>query len=476
MQCAFLFCFLPLASCAQNTYKDSGETHFTEILNDPCFASAVVSVVLYDLDADSVIVNHQGNLALPPASILKVWTTAAALSTLRPEFRFKTDIGYQGDVLADAMEGDLMITGFGDPTLGSYHFHDDGFDNIFIKIFEELRVRDIKHITGDIVGQGGYYSHDRIPAGWPYQDLGNYYGAFCSGLNIADNLFYLKLKQKMMPGAAIEEWTVYPIVPDLVLDSYLTSGEKGSGDNAYIMGGPFQTHRYLQGTIPPGNAHFTIKGSVPDPALFFSINLKLFLESKGISIDGAAKSTYSKPSKSNLFFTMDSPDLLNIVKKTNEKSINLFAEGLGMYLARDEQNNKSSWLINFWKNKGIDVDGCRLSDFSGLSPDNAISGVSMIDVLKYIYHNDSLKDMITASLPVAGRTGTLRSFLDKSPAEGKVMAKSGLISGVRNYAGYIEKNDRTYAFCAMTQNPTCKSYTVRTKLESLVESLYHLIR
>lgn len=464
---------IPVFACSQpNISRKSFELN--AYIADPCFETAAISFQVLDLQIDSIIYQHNAEMALPPASTQKLLTTAAALVLLGPEFQFETQIGIMGSIHGDALEGDLVLKGFGDPSLGSSHFNSDGFALVFPAIAEMLAKAGIKYITGNITGDASYYSPDQIPKSWPYLHLGNYYGAFCGGLNFFDNLHYLRFRQRPAPGDQITDLTIEPEVPGLSIQSFIKSGPRGSGDEAYIMGAPFQNNRYVQGTIPPGNTVFTIKGSLPDPALFLTYHLKLYLESEGFLIGGQYQSEYLVESRfDHLIGSLHSPKMNEIVRVTNQKSVNLFAEGLGLRCSKDFPIESEDWLLDFWKDQGIIMEGCHFYDFAGLAPDNAVNAKSMVNALRFLFKHKEVWQAFKESLSVAGENGTLQGMFRSSPAKGQILGKSGLINGVRSYAGYMKsRSGRWYAFDLMTHNPVCDSGVVRNKLRSWMEDLY----
>ena len=92
-----------------------------------------------------------------------------------------------------------------------------------------------------------------------------------------------------------------------------------------------------------------------------------------------------------------------------------------------------------------------LKDGSGLSPQNAFSARTLNDILIYMYTKSPHKDAFIASLPRAGKEGTVAGFMAKTPLEGKVWMKSGSISGVQCYSGYILDGNKQYAFTIMVK-------------------------
>jgi len=461
----------PDLSLAQPTL----ESRLNSILKDECFTSAGFGIMLKDLQKDSVLFAHESSRALPPASTLKLLTTAAAYEVLGPDFRFATKFGYTGRIRGDTLFGDLVIKGSGDPTLGSNNMVGVDLAELLVDMTDAVKTTGIKYVTGSVIGDASYYDLILIPRTWPYQDMANYYGAFCGGLNVHDNLHFLKLGQQNRVGALVTQVEIAPFVPNLEVSSLVRSGPLGSGDNAYIMGAPFQINRHVVGTIPPGTGTFTIKGSLPDPALFLATHLRMALTGAGIASGGMPVSVYSEgPAAIHQIREMKSPSLDQIAKKTNQSSVNLFAEGLGLRAAKEKSFSSDSehWLHSFWSSRAIDMSGCRFSDYAGLAPDNAISASAMVQILQKM-HSSKHWDNFLSSLAIAGESGTMRSMLRHSKAKGKIFAKSGLINGVRNYAGYIQGyGGKWYAFAIMTHNPTCNGQVVKKKLEQLLETLY----
>ncbi|MDC1202356.1 D-alanyl-D-alanine carboxypeptidase, partial [Salibacteraceae bacterium] len=88
-------------------------------------------------------------------------------------------------------------------------------------------------------------------------------------------------------------------------------------------------------------------------------------------------------------------------------------------------------------------------DGSGLSPLNRMTAEAMTGILALAYRSDVKEDFL-GSLPVAGQSGTLARYFKETKADGNVRAKSGTMSGVRNYAGYLtNRHGETVAFCIM---------------------------
>ena len=92
------------------------------ILTDSSWQGAIVAITAKDLTDNKLLIDYNGSLKLTPASIVKLITTGAALHILSPSYRFKTEFYYTGEIHDSILNGDIIIKGYGDPTLYSRFF------------------------------------------------------------------------------------------------------------------------------------------------------------------------------------------------------------------------------------------------------------------------------------------------------------------------------------------------------------------
>jgi D-alanyl-D-alanine carboxypeptidase/D-alanyl-D-alanine-endopeptidase (penicillin-binding protein 4) len=172
----------------------------------------------------------------------------------------------------------------------------------------------------------------------------------------------------------------------------------------------------------------------------------------------------------------ESPPLSEIIKETNVHSNNGYAEQIFRYLALSKNkigtsNGSVQVIRSFWKSKGLPVEQLFMYDGCGLSPVDAVSSQFFVDLLSYMQTISTNRDAFFNSLPVAGKSGTLTNFLEKTALQGKVHAKSGTISRVKCYAGYIDLKRKNYVFAIMVNNPNGTSKAVIRKMEELLLSI-----
>ncbi|MGB3548713.1 MAG: D-alanyl-D-alanine carboxypeptidase/D-alanyl-D-alanine-endopeptidase, partial [Saprospiraceae bacterium] len=384
-----------------------------EFLAAPELVHAQVGVRVVEVRSGRVLAAHRSGEAFIPASTQKLVTTAAALDVLGGDYRYETR-------LVEVQEGKtapaLYIVGSGDPTLGS-PFFDRTAD---LKQLLATWTAAAGGITYDrVVGDGSYWGTDGVPDNWPWADLGNYYGAGAYGLNIHENLYFLDLQQRPAEGQQPKIIRTRPSPAGFEIINELNTGRPGTGDRAYLYAAPFDKRAVLRGTISPGRKTFTIKGTLPDPALAAAELLNNALAFRGTKLNGppaAAALTGVPAARRTVLYRHNSPPLTDIIGRTNLNSLNLYAEALVRTLppAADERMPGDRLLA--WLNaKGLATEGCQLEDGSGLSPRNFITPRLLTDLLVLQAGNPVWRETI----PVAGRTGSLRYQLRGTAAEGR---------------------------------------------------------
>ncbi len=491
----FLFAILLLAiqvACAQDKpihkQKHALNVALQTIKNDKQLKNASISFYAIDVKTGSIIGQLNPNMSLMPASTQKVVSTASILELYGAKYKFKTHVEYSGyiDTITHTLHGNIYIRGGGDPTLGSVHFYRNNQEKLFKTWTTAIKSLGIKKIKGKIIGDAQIYSMDIVPRSWAWEDMGNYYGAGACGLTVIDNLYHLHFRSGGNHGDATTITRTDPIIPNLTFDNHVTASNKNQ-DNAYIFGAPYNYDRFTKGTIPKGRSDFSIKGSIPDPAYYTAFRLSQYLEMDSVTIQQSAttvrllkkENTY-KTEKCKLIYRSKSPSLAQIVKKTNEKSINLFAEHCmthcGLSLVNNGDNDVAVNAVErFWASKGMDTDGLHLADGSGLSRDNTITAKQLVFILQYMNRKSKQYASFYASLPIAGKTGTLRSIGKGTLIEGNLRAKSGSIRKVRAYTGYVKtRSGRTLAFAMNIANYNCSSSAARNKLVALMTAMASL--
>lgn len=421
-----------------------------EFQRAPSLETASVGVCVVPLEGEEVALEWQSDLGLIPASTMKVVTTATALELLGPDYLFKTELYLRG--------GDLVVKGGGDPTLGLRSLTGD-----FEPWLAALRELGLGEITGDLVMDASRFEARRISDDWQWGDIGNYYGAGPSGLNFNQNSFALTFLPGVVgdPAKLVKIW---PKPPGVDFKNEMKTGGAGSGDQGYVYGGPGVTKMRLRGSVPEG-ALFTIRGALPDPPKMCGVALKNFLEEQGVGVHGKVRMEAVDLEGLEPFFVHDSPALIKIIKGTNYRSVNLYADSIFKGLTKAGSTRAAvAQVKSHWMEHGVDLKGFVMQDGSGLSPRNTVTARQMTMILKRARLGSNGDDWL-ASLPEAGRSGTLVNFGKGTLVEGRVRAKSGSLTRVRTYAGYLEgESGDDFAFAVFVNNEIASSKAAIVKL------------
>jgi serine-type D-Ala-D-Ala carboxypeptidase/endopeptidase (penicillin-binding protein 4) len=484
----FLLTFFVLiytCSYSQNSPKDSAliklKKEIDLLKKDKAFKHAAWSICVMSSKTGKLVTEYNSEMLLTPASTMKIFTTATALSVLGSNFKFETSLEYSGKIDSiGTLHGNIYVRGGGDPTFGSDRFNNTNADVILNDWVEKIKSKGIKKVDGKIIADAQIFDNQFVSPDWTWEDIGNYYGTGACGLSIFEDQYhiYFQAGKNIEDSAKIEG--IYPEIPYMELINNVKTGKANSGDNVIIYGSPFSNYRILEGTVPLGKSNYSVEGSIPDPSYFFVYYFNKKLSENGITISQLPTTArvmgihkdYIDSSRV-LITKYYSPSLEDIVYHTNIKSVNTFAEHILKTLGVKKENAGSfeagaKVVEDFLTLKKIDITGFTMNDGSGLSPLDKVTTKQMAGFLLQ-YRNDASFDAFYNSLPVAGKSGSIASLFKGTYAENNLRAKSGFLSWARAYAGYVtSKNNDVLAFSIIVNNYDCKPLEMKTKLENLM--------
>ena len=473
--------FLIATSSFSQTINDL-KKQLNNLSKDATLKNASISFYAFDLDSNRVIAYLNANKALVPASTLKLVTTATALELFGQSKHFSTSVQYTGYIDSNkVLHGNIYIKGGGDPSLGAHRFQTH-YGNFINEWANKIIALGIDSITGQIIGDASIFS-GAIPSTWIWADLGNYYGAGPSGLSIYENSCHIDLESGKEIGDSTFIRCIVPYIPNLAFKNYVKS-ILIKNDQSYIYGGPYQENRTIKGGIPLNKKRFSIKGSIPDPAYLTAFELDMELRGLGVRVANPSTTlrklqdnrNYITSEQKTTITTTSSPSLISLIEQTNKYSINLYAEHLINHIAihtfkKEGEGKGATAISNFWKKNGIDVNGMYINDGSGLSRFNAITSKQLVEILSLMYRSEYNEQFLN-SLPIAGKSGTLRNVGKGTAMEGKIKAKSGYMTRVRGYSGYVTtKKNTNIAFALIVNNYNCTAYQMRKKMEKIMIKL-----
>jgi D-alanyl-D-alanine carboxypeptidase/D-alanyl-D-alanine-endopeptidase (penicillin-binding protein 4) len=439
------------------------------------------AMAVRDVEADTLLYAFDENRRLSPASVMKTLTTATALELLGAGHRFRTTLSTDGEIRNDTLFGNLYITGGGDPTIGSAYLSAEKTKELPTDFADEwlaaVRRTGLQAIAGAIIADERGQGRGVSPK-WLLEDVGSYYGAGSYGLNVFDNAYTLYLETGEA-GECPALKSCHPEMPSVCFHNELLA-VADSETAAFITGMPLSNDRYLTGTVPRRKTDYPLSGDIPDPPLFLAGYFTERLCDAGISValppaclrsSPADSLTPSRP-RQTLLATF-SPPLGRIIRITNEYSHNLYADALLKALGTPSGSYERGieTLTGCWKERGLDLTPLVMYDGNGLATSDKLSAGLVVGLLTYMSHAAEAETYLN-SLPLAGKEGTVKNFLKGTHLEGAVRLKSGSMTAVRCYAGYVHYGERRYAVAMLVNSYTCPAATIVHALERLFLELF----
>ena len=432
------------------------------LTSHPLTGQANMSVLVQNLNTGEVIDSYRPDHVVPPASVMKLLTTGAALETMGPGFRFPTILEYTGTIENGVLHGDLYIKGCCDPSLGW-----KGRTAFLDKWIKAIREAGIQKIDGAVIADMTMLDGEAQNPNWLCEDAGNYYAPGIFALNYYGNTMNIVL-QSGEPGSVAKVLKTEPAVEDVYFINHVRC-DKITYDGAFVSGLPYSRERYLTGAVPSNLGTFGVKGDLPNPGLLLARHLTNRLREAGITIKRDA--TYIAdfnpltPART-VIYTHYSEPLSEIIKETNVNSNNLYAEALFRYLGTRYTlpgtiHNSQDLLRDYWRRRGVTIQNAIIKDGCGLAPQDAVSAKTFVQLLTIMSRSEN-KEAWLASLPVSGQSGTLKSLCPQTELEGRI-----------HVAGYIDMpNGDTWVFAILINSAPGKAKNVQTVIQQYLLDVY----
>lgn len=400
---------MPILAEPADTFAIAIRSRIDTLMRDKMFERSSVGIYVYDLTADSALYDHNSRQTLRPASNMKIMTACTALSSLGTDYTLRTRL-YMSAVEqlkpAGATEDELLDNGI--------EFMPPACDPAEMAVIEDsistiaIAERQRTGASAQIIIKGGM-----DPLLGP-DDLKAFAQALKDqGISVikSDIICDATFKDTITLGWG---WcwddNAIPLTPFLYL------GEAGKFEAAFraamTKAGITFTGRFVHGDVPEG--------------------AKL-IATRSHNID-------------------------QILQTMMKKSNNLFAESLFYHIGAKSgkpnvtRKDAAEGVAKLIRTVGHDPANYNIADGSGLSLYNYLSAELLVDVLRYVYRNEELYNHLNTSLPIMGRDGTLAKRCVGKPAQDRVHAKTGTLTGVSSLSGYaLAPNGHMLAFSIINQ-------------------------
>lgn len=470
------------ASTAAPRTVEELRARISEVLRRPELAPALAAVKVASLDTGRTLYEENAGKLFRPASNMKIFTVAAALDRLTPDYRFNTSI--YAPARPDAtgtVRGDLIVYGRGDPSIAA-RFNSGDYNRAIDDLASRIAAAGVKRVEGDLIGDESYFTGAPFGMGWTWDDLTWYFGAEVSALSVNDNALDLFVK----PGASVGAQcivTTGPPTPLVTIANRTTTAPAGTKREPSVYRALGENVIEVGGQLPLDDPGYTASVAISHPALVFVYMMRSALALRGVTVTGKSRTIDARARKgiplqtSSLveIASQQSPPLSTIAAQTLKVSQNLYAELILRALGKAASLNPAltseeagvEALKAFLNQAGIRADGLVITDGSGLSRRDMVTADATLQLLAYMSKH-RYASAFREALPVAGIDGTLGRRMKGTAAANNIRAKTGTISGVATLSGYVTSAaGERLAFSIMLNNYAETSDSPRSHIDAI---------
>ena len=414
------------------------------LLEEESYRGAIAGVLVRSMDRGETLYARDSEALLTPASNTKLFTTAAALDGLGADYRFKTEVYRSGSLAGGVLAGDVIIKGFGDPTLATE-------DSLRVQegptveaIARDLKKRGIRRILGDIVVDAGAFSGEVYGAGWAWDDESGYYQPQIKALSINRGTVRFDYLPGEKPGDSIR-LQLTPETDYVEVINEAVTGPENSKNTLRLERDRGTNRIRITGSLPLNFSGDYTRVPVENPHLYAGQVLKERLEEEGIAFaPGSRVREGQKPAGAKRLATYKSPPLSEVVHYMNKASDNYYAEMILRTLGLEKTGKGTAesgieGVMKYAKRSGMDRH-FNLKDGSGLTRYNRVSVEQIVKLLSSVAEQP-IEEPFVQSLPVAGVDGTLSSRMRDTAAAGNLRGKTGSLTRVSALSGYLRTRD-----------------------------------
>lgn len=405
------------------------------VLERSTLKAARVGVEVRSLDDGAVIFSHDPDELLNPASNVKLYTAAAAVARLGPEYRFETEFLVDPE-FKEGKAKVLFIRGRGDPTISTERLYG---------MVSELCHAGLKEVQ-DVVVDDSWFDEERQAAGFDQESGDKAYLAPTGALSLNWNTVGVFLRPADQVGgkASIE---VEPPSDFFVVEGEVSTGNKTQ--RRFTVSSSVDKDRvrqkiHAEGVVPVDKGVWSAWKKIDQPSLYFGFTVKALLQQRGVKVKGRIRQGVV-PFGQKLIYQAQSETLDVVLKKLNKHSSNFVAEQLIKTLGAEGRGVPGSHA------KGIDVveeflerevgvgrGSYVMKNGSGLNDANRFSVAQTNRLLIYMMEHFQFMPEYVSSVGIAGKDGTLKFRFEGSDAVGRLRAKTGTLETVSALSGYVQ--------------------------------------
>ena len=427
-----------------------------------------MGVVVVDLNTGENLYQRNPSRAFIPASNMKLFSDAAALLALGPDYRFQSQLTTDATQLDQGdLKGSIYLHLPGDPSLTQDHLD---------RLLAQLTLWGVRRVQGNVVLVSNNSAVNAFAPGRSASDFKYSYGAAVAPVVLDENRLTVTVNPAYRAG-----------VPAFVElndknASLLVNNQVKTATSSAGCGIDFSmdqdNHLTVKGCIGVGQWAVQQRIAVRNPLRYAQDLVRLHLANLNIRLDGQVI-LGNAPTSSLLLATHVSKPINQLMADTLKPSDNLYADSLYLHAAAKLYGSPLNWpqaepiVKNFLQQQtGISLQSAVLTDGSGLSRQDLLTAQQTVDLLRFLHNRFPLAYEYIAALPVAGRDGTLQRRFRKPSQQGLLRAKTGTMTGVISLSGYLyTANSHTLAFAIFINKTPGTKPSVSGRYRSLVDTL-----
>ncbi|GEJ56726.1 D-alanyl-D-alanine carboxypeptidase/D-alanyl-D-alanine endopeptidase [Anaeromyxobacter diazotrophicus] len=404
-----------------------------EIVARTPLRAARASIVVASLDSGEVLYARDPDALLNPASNVKLFTSAAALARLGPEYRFDTEVYADGAPSGGAVKA-LWVKGKGDPTFVTERLW---------ALAGDIAHRGVKVVRGDLLVDDAFFDGQREGPGYDQERGDRSYLAPVGALSLNFNVVAIHVAPGARAGdrgrVELEPASDYLEVENRTRTVRSNGRRRVTPSSVRLPSG--RQRIVVDARLPAGSRDQVFYRKIDDPPLYFGHTLKRLLELRGVRVTGQVRRAPVPPS-ARLLLVAQSEALGEVVRKLDKTSNNFVAEQLLKTLGAEKKGLPGTWpkgveaVEDFLAEAGLPRGSYVMKNGSGLNDSNRFSARQTVTLLREVWRRFPIMADFLAALPVAGKDGTTRWRMEST--DGRLRAKTGTLENVTSLSGFVE--------------------------------------
>ena len=413
--------------------------------------SSYVGIIVGDAKTGEILYEKNSHGLFTPASNLKLFTAAAALYSLGPKYRFKTEVGIRTKNLRkNTLNDNLYIHFSGDPSLTTKDLE---------KLIQDVKNRGISHINGNIVLDTAVFDKPDYGNEWALEDINWSFGAPVNSIIIDENAVNLTIVPAKTMG---EKPVVILALPEkqayIKIDNQLQTVPHEQALKHCSMDIQIDQDNTIRLNGCIDNSTDNASVALRNPLAYTTAIIKANLAKQYIKLDGNITSN-SIPSDLNFITKINSKPLHKLTETMLKNSNNIFAESFIKTLGYTNfghgtfQEGVNAVKDVLGPKTNIDFTKMKIVDGSGTSHNNLVTPYSIYRLLYTVYNDKKIKGYFIKALAEPAEKGSLKKRLASFDSIKSIQAKTGSAYTVSALSGYLTtQNGRQLIFSILINN------------------------